>query len=353
MGSEFIPSLDEGDIALHALRIPGTSLTQAVEMQLTLENGASSEFPEVERGLREDRHGRDRHRPDAAERRRHLRHAEAARRMARPAQAEGRAGGGRSRSASSDVPGNNYEFTQPIQMRFNELISGVRSDVAVKVFGDDLDTLLRDRRTQVAGGAAAGRRARPTCKVEQVVGPADADRRRSTARRSRATGSSVADVQDVVAIAVGGKAAGLVFEGDRRFELVVRLPEQLRADVEAIEALPIPLPREAPTATACAAASGHVAADAVRYVPLSAVAQHRGRARAEPDQPRERQAARRRHGQRARARPRLVRRRGAERASREQVKLPAGYWIGWGGQFEQLVSATRAAARSSCRSRCC
>ena len=141
MGSEFIPSLDEGDVALHALRIPGTSLTQAVSMQAALERALRSRA----RGrddLREDRHGRGRDGSDAAERRRRLRDDEAARRVARSAQVEGRRRARRSSDAVARVPGNNYEFTQPIQMRFNELIAGVRSDVAVKVFGDDLALLL-------------------------------------------------------------------------------------------------------------------------------------------------------------------------------------------------------------------
>ena len=129
-------------------------------MQEALEK-ALLEFPEVKDVVRQDRHGRGRDRSDAAERRRQLRHAEAARRVARSDAAQGRPGRGASRSGVDEVPGNNYEFTQPIQMRFNELISGVRSDVGVKVFGDDLDTLLSVA-AQVAGGAAGACRARPT-----------------------------------------------------------------------------------------------------------------------------------------------------------------------------------------------
>ena len=160
LGTEFIPNLDEGDIAMHALRIPGTSLTQAVAMQATLESAHQA----VSRGrarLRQARHRRGRHRPDAAVGGRHLRDAQAARAVARPAQAQGRSCVAEIEAAVTQLPGNNYEFTQPIQMRMNELISGVRADVAIKVYGDDLDTLVEvgERIEAVAAvGARRGRR---------------------------------------------------------------------------------------------------------------------------------------------------------------------------------------------------
>ena len=142
------------------------------------------------------------------------------------------------------VPGNNYEFTQPIQMRFNELISGVRSDVGVKIFGDDLDMLL-----QVAGQVQAvvqGVQGAADVKTEQVSGLPVLTVKLNRPALAR-LGISVADVQSIVEIAVGGKKAGLIFEGDRRFDIVVRLPEHLRSDIEAIRNLPIPLPpAEAP-----------------------------------------------------------------------------------------------------------
>ena len=137
------------------------------------------------------------------------------------------------------VPGNNYEFTQPIQMRFNELISGVRADVAVKVFGDDMDTLFTvaeqiEKILETVPGAA-------DVKIEQLTGLPVLSIQPDRAKLAR-YGLNVADVQDAVAVAVGGRNAGTIFEGDRRFELQVRLPEHLRGDIEALKRLPIGLP---------------------------------------------------------------------------------------------------------------
>ncbi|MCL5060509.1 MAG: efflux RND transporter permease subunit [Candidatus Thermoplasmatota archaeon] len=133
-------------------------------------------------------------------------------------------------AAVAQVPGNNYEFTQPIQMRFNELLSGVRSDVAVKVFGDDMDTMngtageIAEVLEKVPGAAAV--------KVEQTTGlpmlTVHIDREK-TAR----LGVNVGDVQEAIAIAVGGREAGVLFQGDRRFDIIVRLPERMRNDMEA------------------------------------------------------------------------------------------------------------------------
>ena len=237
MGSEFIPSLDEGDIALHALRIPGTSLSQAIEMQRKLEMRLK-EFPEVERVFAK------------------IGTAEIATDPMPPNVADNfvilkaRADWPDPRRPKSDlvaamqkaveqIPGNNYEFTQPIQMRFNELISGVRSDVAVKIFGDDLDLLLStgERIAEVIEGIAGA----TDTMVEQVSGLPVLTVRIDRAKIAR-YGLNVADVQEVVEVAVGGKQAGQVFEGDRRFDLLVRLPERLREDIDALKRLPVPLP---------------------------------------------------------------------------------------------------------------
>ena len=142
-------------------------------------------------------------------------------------------------AAVRDVPGNNYEFTQPIQMRFNELIAGVRSDVAVKIFGDDMERL--EQLGKQAERVLEDHSGRADVKLEQTTGlpiMTITPKRDELARY----GLNIADVQEVVEIALGGKPAGEVFEGDRRFELVVRLPERLRTNVEAISRLPVPLP---------------------------------------------------------------------------------------------------------------
>lgn len=336
MGGEFIPSLDEGDIATHAMRIPGTSLSQAVEMQTTLEK-VLKEFPEVKEvfskiGTAEV--ATDPMPPNVAD----------TFVMLKPRSEwpdpnkskaellvaiEKRVG---------DVPGNNYEFTQPIQMRFNELISGVRSDVGVKVFGDDLDTLLKIA-SQVQAVVAAIPGAADV-RTEQVSGLPVMTIKLDRGALAR-YGLSANEVQSLIEIAVGGKETGLLFEGDRRFDIVVRLPEHLRVNVEAIRSLPIPLPPAGESqAQSVKAVLGNSPLARMRYIPLSAVASID--VAPGPNQI-SREDGKRRVVVTANVRERDL---GsfvaeAQRAVAEKVKLPAGYWIGWGGQFEQLVSATK------------
>ncbi len=139
------------------------------------------------------------------------------------------------------LPGNNYEYTQPIQMRFNELIAGVRSDVAVKVYGDDLDQITNTANRiagvlrTVQGGA--------DIKVEQTTGLPMLDVKLNKTAIAR-YGLNISDVLDVVSIAIGGRESGVVFQGDRRFHILVRLPDALREDLTVLENLPVPLPAE-------------------------------------------------------------------------------------------------------------
>ncbi len=337
MGTEFIPSLDEGDIAMHAMRIPGTSLSQAVEMQSALEK-AVKEFPEVKEvfskiGTAEV--ATDPMPPNVADNFIMLKpRAE----WPDPSRSKSDLASAIERRVEK-VPGNNYEFTQPIQMRFNELISGVRSDIGVKVFGDDLDTLLTvagqvQSVLQTISGAA-------DVKTEQVAGLPMLTVKLNRSALAR-YGISVAEVQETIEIAVGGKDAGHVFEGDRRFEIVVRLPEYLRIDTEAIKALPIPVPEAQPQAQTAAVRTVWTNSPLaqVRYVPLSAVAQI-------DIAPGPNQISRE-NGKRRVVVSANVRGRDlgsfvgeAQQKIAAEVKLPAGYWIGWGGQFEQLASATQ------------
>ena len=336
MGGEFIPSLDEGDIAMHAMRIPGTSLSQSVQMQEALEK-AILEFPEVKEvaakiGTAEV--ATDPMPPNVADNFILLKPRSQWPDPNRPkadlvAAIEKRV---------EQIPGNNYEFTQPIQMRFNELISGVRSDLGVKIFGDDLDTLLSlankvQSVVQTVPGAA-------DVKTEQVSGLPMLTVKPDRAALAR-YGISLAELQDVVAITVGGREAGLVFEGDRRFKIVIRLPEQMRVDVEALSSLPIPVPV---TAGGKENGSRGVVQTglgvAAPYVPLSAVASID--IAPGPNQI-SRENGKRRIVVSANVRDRDL---GSfvsevQRRVTEQAKLPAGYWIGWGGQFEQLVSASQ------------
>ena len=121
-----------------------------------------------------------------------------------------------------ELPGNNYEFTQPIQMRFNELLAGVRGDIAVKVFGDEFEPMLRAA-DQIAAILQADQGATDV-KVEQASGLPVLEIKVDKAAIAR-RGLSLAAVQDVIGTAIGGREAGMVFQGDRHFEIVVRLPD--------------------------------------------------------------------------------------------------------------------------------
>ncbi|GLK54092.1 cobalt-zinc-cadmium resistance protein CzcA [Methylopila capsulata] len=336
MGGEFIPNLDEGDAAIQALRVPGTSLTQSLEMQTALEKRIV-QLPEVKEvfartGVAEV--ATDAMPPSISDGYIMLKPRDQwpDPRKSKAALMED------VEKAAEEIPGSNYELSQPIQLRFNELISGVRSDVGVKIFGDDLDTLLKvagevQTELQKVPGAA-------DVKTEQVSGLPILTVRLDRNALAR-YGVTVADVQEIVEIAVGGKEAGQLFEGDRRFDIVMRLPEKLRTDTEALKALPVPLPpadadggaRPTPAAFGAPAAQ-------TRYVPLSSLASLE--VAPGPNQI-SRENGKRRIVVSANVRDRDL---GsfvgdAQRQIADGVKLPTGYWIGWGGQFEQLVSATQ------------
>jgi len=227
-------------------------------------------------------------------------------------------------AAAELVPGSNYELSQPIQLRFNELISGVRSDVAVKIFGDDRDVLNRMAAdvAQALGSIAGASevKAEQTSGLPVLTVAIDRD-------KAARYGLNVGDIQDTVAVAVGGRRAGTLFEGDRRFDLVVRLPEDLRTDIDGLSRLLIPVP-----------AAG--AATSVGFIALAEVA--RLELAPGPNQ------VSRENGKRLVVVSANVRGRDigsfveeAEAKIRRDVKLPAGYWTNWGGQFEQLQSAAR------------
>ncbi|MDO9003046.1 MAG: CusA/CzcA family heavy metal efflux RND transporter, partial [Aquabacterium sp.] len=321
MGSEFIPSLDEHDIALHALRIPGTSLSQAIEMQNQLERTIKA-FPEVDNvfakmGTAEI--ATDPMPPSVADTFVMLKPRDQWPDPKRPKQDLIEA----LQAAVMKVPGNNYEFTQPIQMRFNELISGVRSDVAVKVFGDDMDT-LNETAEQIAKVLEAVPGAEDV-KVEQTTGlpmlSVQIDR-----EKAARLGLNVGDIQDTLATALGGREAGAVFEGDRRFDILVRLPETLRSDLDALGQLPLRLP-----ANAAGEHAGHA-----RLADVATMDFTPG-----PNQI-SREAGKRRVVVTANVRGRDIGSFVGEAQTRIEagVKVPAGYWTTWGGTFEQLQSAS-------------
>ena len=327
LGSEFMPSLDEGDLAVHALRIPGTSLTQAVQMQAEMERVVMG-FAEVERifakiGTAEI--ATDPMPPNVADNFVMLKPVSAWPDPSRP-KADLVAA---IQAALMKIPGNNYEFTQPIQMRFNELISGVRSDVAVKVFGDDMD-VLNATATEIAAvlesvpGAA-------DVKVEQTTGLPVLTLKIDRDKASR-LGLNVGDVQEALSIAVAGRTAGLVFQGDRRFDIVVRLPQAARGDLQALQRLPIRLPAEPGLQRA--------APVPFAFVPLGDVATLD--IAPGPNQI-SREDGKRRVVVTANVRGRDIGSFVAEAQARleAKVRVPTGCWTSWGGTFEQLQSATQ------------
>ena len=319
LGTEFIPSLDEGDIALHALRIPGTSLSQAIAMQGQLE-ARIKQFPEVEEvvgkiGTAEV--ATDPMPPSVADTFIMLKDRGDWPDPRKPrdqlvAELE---------AAVWAIPGNNYEFTQPVQMRMNELIAGVRAEVAVKLYGDDLAELARVG--ALIEGVAEGIAGAADVKLEQTTGlplMSVTPNRAALARH----GVSVDELQQAVSVAVGGATAGQWFEGDRRFDIVVRLPEAQRQDPKALAALPIPVPE--------AAGGG--------YVPLAQLATVE--VAPGPNQV-SRENGKRRVVVTANVRGRDLGSFVDELRTRvaADVALPDGYWIEYGGTFEQLISASQ------------
>ena len=316
LGSEFIPQLNEGDIALHAMRIPGTGLEQAVAMQEILEQRIKS-FPEVDKvfariGTAEV--ATDPMPPNVADNFVILKP-----RSDWPDPTKTKEELVEEMEASLEqLPGNNYEFTQPIQMRFNELISGVRADLGIKVFGDDLDQLVLTANdilkalNEVPGAADA--------RVEQVTGlPTLSIIPKRTALGRY--GLNVVELQDWVSAAIGGESAGLLYEGDRRFELVVRLPETLRRDIDQLAFLPVPLPNG-------------------DYIPLEEVATLD--ISPEPAQI-SRENGKRRVVVTANVRGRDLGSFVVDVKARisNDVDIPPGYWLDYGGTFEQLASASQ------------
>ncbi len=320
LGSEFVPSLDEGDFAIQALRIPGTSLTQSVAMQRQLEARLKARFPEIERVFA--RTGTadiaaDPMPPNISDGYIMLKPLDQWPKPRKTRDALLAA----VREEAASVPGNNYEFSQPIQLRFNELISGVRSDVAVKIFGDDNDVL---NQTAAAVAGALGKVPGATeVKVEQTTGlpmlTVNVDRAKATRY-----GLNMSDVQETVATAIGGREAGTFYRGDRRFDIVVRLPETVRQDVEALRRLPIALPR---------------GAGATAYVPLGELASL-------DTAPGPNQVSREDGKRRVVVSANVTGRDLGSFVSDAQtalatVSVPSGYWTAWGGTFEQLESATK------------
>jgi len=315
LGAEFVPNLDEGDIAMHALRIPGTSLEQAIRLQEVLESKIR-ELPEVERVFAKLGTGEvatDAMPPSVADNFIILKPREEWPDPRKPksqvvAELEAKV---------TPVPGSRYEFLQPIQMRFNELLAGVRTELAVKVFGDDFDQLI------AVGG-----------EIEKVIakipGAADVAVEQTTGLPVLTItpnrdalgryGVSISELQDLVGTALGGTVAGQMYEGDRRSDIVVRLPEELRADTDRLSVLPVPL-------------------DGGGFVPLGEVATMKvaiGYNQVYRENGKRRVVV----GANVRGRDLGSFVVDVKRAIEERVEVPPGYWVEYGGSFEQLESAS-------------
>lgn len=336
LGTEFMPSLDEGDIALHALRVPGTSLSQAIEMQHHLDE-VIKKVPEVSHVFAK------------------IGTAEIATDPMPPSVADGfvmlkpRSEWKDPRKPKSavvqdleerllKVPGNNYEFTQPIQMRFNELIAGVRSDVAVKVFGDNTEELIQqgERIQQILSGIAGA----SDIKLEQTSGLPMVIVRPDREKLSR-LGLSASSVQEVINIAYSGREVSRYYEGDRNFPIVIRLDDTERHDREAIASLPLPitLGKESRIGEEFGAKTelkGELSNKT--YITVGDVASVDI---AEGPNQISREDGKRRVVVTVNVRGRdlgsFVEE--AQNKIRDGLKLPPNYWIGWGGQYENLISA--------------
>ena len=323
LGQEFIPTLDEKDVAMHAMRIPSTSLSQSQGMQLQVEAAVRAQ-PEVafvfsKTGTAEM--AADPMPPHVSDTFIILKPQ-----YEWPNPSDDKSAVvDRIAKAVGKLPGNNYEYTQPIQMRFNELIAGVRSDVAVKVFGDDFDQMTSTA-TKVANVLRAVDGAADV-KVEQTTGLPMLDVKLDKEAIAR-NGLNVSDVLDIISIAVGGREAGMLFQGDRRFQILVRLPDKIRDDIDELGNLPIPLPK--PT--------GAASSSRPSFIPLKSIA--RFDVEEGPNQI-SRENGKRRVVVQANVRGRDIGSFVAEAQSKidAEVKVPAGEWLTWGGQFENLQAA--------------
>ncbi len=337
MGREFAPGLDEGDIAIHTLRIPETSLSQAVELQSIVSKTILENFPQVETitgRIGTSEIATEPHPPSIGDKTiilkpRSLWPDPDLPKLELVKQIE---------ETVNKLPGSNFEFSQPIRMRFNHLLAGVLSDVAVKVFGDDMSVMLE--KAEEISEALKKLPGAAHVRVEPVTGLPMLNvsiKREEMARY----GLNVSDVQEIVEIAVGGKTAGLVFEGDRRFAIIVRLPESLRTNVEELKRLPIPLPlRDINDSSLFVSTSIPEEKKQRHFIALGSIA--------DPVITMGPNQISREDGKRRVVVTTNVRDRDlgsfvkeAQKAILETINLPAGYWITWGGEFEQLISAVK------------
>ena len=335
LGQVFVPKLDEGNLTVQSLRMPSTGITQSTEMQRHVERSVT-EFPEIDfffskTGTAEV--ATDPMPPNISDGfiilkpKNEWPNPEETKEDVRK----------RIEKALSLLPGSLYEYAQPIELRFNELIAGIRGDLVIKIYGDKFDQLSSTAQ-QIAAvlkeieGAA-------DIKIEQTAGLPFLNiniNRKAIAKY----GISVAHVQGVIAAAIGGKEAGVVYQGDRRFDIFVRLSEELRGDLQSIKTIPVPLPLEENThgvELASLEAAGFIE-EPPQIIPLGVLAQIQT---SEGPNQVSRENSRRRTYVATNVRGRDL---GSfveevkEKIS-SQVEVPPGYFLEYGGQYENLARA--------------
>lgn len=313
LGGEFIPTLDEGDFALHQILPPGSSLSQSVEVSSQIQKILLENFPEIDKvvtkmgtaeiptdpmplevgdimvKMKPRSEWRYQNREDMFE---------------------------AMEASLSVIAGVNFEFTQPIQMRFNELISGVREDIAVNIYGENLDVLFqkgKEAERIIANIDGSG-----DVKVEQIVGLPQIVVRYDRNKIAK-HGLNIKGVNDLLRSAFAGKKAGIVIEGEKRFDLVVRLQDKFRHDIENVRNLYLTLPN-----------GSQIPLDEVAYIGYE-----------EAPMQISREDTKRRITVGVNARNRDIESLVGEIQEKleTQLNLPAGYFIEYGGQFENLIEA--------------
>ncbi|WP_379952748.1 CusA/CzcA family heavy metal efflux RND transporter [Dokdonia sp. R78006] len=314
MGGEFVPTLDEGDFVIQPVLKTGTSLSNTVEITTEIEKILLSKFPEVKQVVTRIGAAEVPTDPMSME--------ESDVIIVLKPKGEWTSASSKDeladkfKEALAVIPGMEVEFTQPIEMRFNELITGVRADIAIKIFGDDLEILAKKGSEigslieNVAGAADVS--------VEKVAGLPEMSVQYNRVKIAR-YGLNIQDLNDMVSMGFAGKTAGSVFEGEKRFDLVVRLDKEKRQDIDNLKNLYIDLP----------------AGGKIPLSELATISYKTGAAKISRDDTRRRIVV----GVNVRNRDLQSVVDDVQKLINENVKLPVGYSITYGGQFENLQSA--------------
>lgn len=314
MGGEFVPTLDEGDFVIQPILKTGTSLAKTVEITTEIEKILLDNFPEVKQVVTRIGAAEVPTDPMSMEESDVIIVLKPKNEWVSADSKDELAN--KFKDALGIIPGMEVEFTQPIEMRFNELISGVRSDVAIKIFGDDLEILskkgneIKDLIQNIEGAADIS--------VEKIIGLPEMNVKYDRSKIAR-YGLNIQDLNDMVSMGFAGRTVGSVFEGEKRFDLVVRLDAENRKDISNLKNLYIDVP------------SGG-------KIPLSELAEvsyQKGAAKISRDDTRRRIVV----GINVRDRDLQSVVDDVQQLIDENVKLPIGYNITYGGQFENLESA--------------